>query len=475
MKFQRGATPTKARVRRWPILGEGPLRRGCLPIVVAVMVAVVDMADPQEGLASAFFIREQSASAMGSAFAGATAGADDPTSMFFNGAALGRQSGNSVAVVGSSVLSQASFRNGAARTFTGVPIAGNDGGDAGGFAAIPATYGAWDVSRDLGWTQDVRLGVAVNGPFGFETAYRDDWIGRYYAVQSQLRTINVNPLIAWIPFEGLSVAFGLQAQHVDAKLTNAIDFGSLGAANGVPGAIPGGQDGFGRLTGDDWGFGWTMGLLIEPAAGTRLGIGYRSHIRHELEGDARLRLDDAGMGAALGQSAGTRAAKANLTLPEIVSLGLHQQLDENWSIMAEAAWTRWSRYRVLRVQFENQDLPEEYSEEDWRDTWFLAGGASFRLDPAWTLRCGVAWDQSPVPSRTRTPRTPANSGIMLGLGVGWQPLSNVSLAAAFTHFFIESARINLESSSPGNAGRGDLSGSSRTSVDAFAVQLVWGF
>lgn len=475
MNFQRGATPTQARVPRRPAPGEGPLRRGRLLVVLAVMVAVVDMADPQEGRASAFFIREQSAAAMGSAFADATAGANDPTYLFFNGAALGRQPGTGVAVVGSSVLSRARFRNGAARTSTGAPVAGNDGGDGGGFWAVPATYGAWNISRDLGWTEDVRLGVAVNAPFGFETEYRNNWVGRYYAVQSRLRTINVNPLIAWLPFEGVSVALGLQAQRIDARLTNAIDFGSLGAANGVPGAIPGGQDGLAKLTGDDWGFGWTMGLLIEPAAGTRLGIGYRSQIRHELEGDARLRLDDAGIGAALGQSAGTSAARAKLTLPEIVSFGLHQQLDEDWSIMAEAAWTRWSRYRVLRVQFENQELPDEYSEEDWRDTWFLAGGASVRITPDWTLRWGVAWDQSPVPSRTRTPRTPANSGIMLGLGVGWQPSPNVSLAAALTHFFIESARINLESSSPGNAARGDLSGSSRNSVDAFAVQLVWGF
>ena len=475
MKFQRGASPTQARVARWPVPGEGPLRRGCLLVFVTVLIVIVDMVDPQEGRASAFFIREQSAAAMGSAFADAAAGAGDPTYMFFNGAALGRQSGSSVAVVGTSVLSQARLRNGAARTFTGAPIAGNDGGDAGGFSAIPATYGTWDVSRDLGWSEEVRLGVAVNAPFGFETEYRDNWIGRYYAVQSRLRTINVNPIIAWLPFEGVSVAMGLQAQRIDAKLTNAIDFGSFGAASGVPGAVPGGQDGFAKLTGDDWGFGWTMGLLFEPGAGTRLGIGYRSHIRHELQGDARLRLDDAGIGAALGQSAGTSAARANLTLPEIVSFGLHQQLDEDWSIMAEATWTRWSRYRVLGVQFENQDLPDEYTEEDWRDTWFLAGGTSVRLDPEWTLRCGVAWDQSPVPSRTRTPRTPANSGIMLGLGVGWQPSPSVSLAAAFTHFFIESARINLESSSPGNAARGDLSGSNRNSVDAFGLQLVWGF
>jgi long-chain fatty acid transport protein len=264
-------------------------------------------------------------------------------------------------------------------------------------------------------------------------------------------------------------------QRIDAKLTNAVDFGSIGAVKGVPGAIPGMQDGFAKLAGADWGLGWTMGLLIEPRPGTRFGVAYRSRVRHEVQGDARLRLDAAGTGAALGQSAGTSPAKAELTLPEIVSFGLHHQLNDDWSMMAEAAWTRWSRYRVLRVRFEDEALPDQFTEEDWQDTWFLAGGTSFRLDRDWTLRCGVAWDQSPVRSRTRTPRTPANSGIMLAVGATWQPSPNLSLAAAFSHFFIESARINLESSSSGNATRGDLSGSSRNALDALALQLVWSF
>lgn len=50
--------------------------------------------------ASAFFIREQSATALGNAFAGATAGADDITYMFFNGAAIARHEGSRIASVG---------------------------------------------------------------------------------------------------------------------------------------------------------------------------------------------------------------------------------------------------------------------------------------------------------------------------------------------------------------------------------------
>ena len=224
--------------------------------------------------------------------------------------------------------------------------------------------------------------------------------------------------------------------------------------------------------GDDWGFGWTLGLLLEPRSGTLMGIGYRSQVRHEIAGDARLRLDDAGIGAALGQSGGTTAAKAKLTTPEVVSFGAQYQFNEDWAIMGDATWTRWSRYRVLRVHVSDDTVSNKVTEQDWRDTWFFAGGTSFRIDKEWTLRGGIGWDQSPTRHTTRTPRTPANSGLLLAAGASWRPSPTISLAVAFSHFFIESARIDLKSDMPGNATRGDLSGSSRNAVDTLAVQFV---
>ena len=258
------------------------------------MLLVFCICDAAACRASAYFVREQSATAMANAFAGTTAGADDLTYMFFNGAALGRQKGSAVAVVSSVILSSAKFGHGEASTLTGAPLTGGNGGsNAGGTWLVPALYGVWDLAESFDWRQPVRLGLAINAPFGFETEYQDGWIGRYYALHSRLQSLNVNPVIAWTPTAGVSLAAGLQMQRIDAKLTNAIDFGSLGAAAGIPGAVPGRQDGFGKLVGDDWGFGWTLGLLVEPQPGTRFGVSWRSAVHHEIEGDARLRLDTA--------------------------------------------------------------------------------------------------------------------------------------------------------------------------------------
>ncbi|MFO1146395.1 MAG: hypothetical protein U1E33_07590 [Rhodospirillales bacterium] len=77
-----------------------------LKSVVLPLFCVVDAAVCR---ASAYFVREQSATAMANAFAGATADAADLTYMFFTGAALGRQQGSAVAVVSSAVRSSAKF------------------------------------------------------------------------------------------------------------------------------------------------------------------------------------------------------------------------------------------------------------------------------------------------------------------------------------------------------------------------------
>ena len=67
--------------RRWPV---GAVALSMLSLTVA----------DEQALASGYALREQSASALGNAFAGATAGAEDLSYMFFNPASLTRQSGS---------------------------------------------------------------------------------------------------------------------------------------------------------------------------------------------------------------------------------------------------------------------------------------------------------------------------------------------------------------------------------------------
>lgn len=444
---------------------------------LAVTVTVIAGAATAE--AAGFALKEQSATGLGNAFAGQSAGTDDIGAMFFNPATMTRLDGSHVSAALSVIAPQVKVRDGSGSTVTGSPISGGNGGsDVAEDVMLPAVYALWDLDRTFDVGYKLRLGLGLNVPFGLETDYNDGWVGRYHALHSKLTTLNVNPAIAFEPVDGLSLGAGLQLQYADARLTNAIDFGTIGALSGVPFAVPAAQDGRARVTGDDWSYGFTLGAMAEPWTGTRFGVGYRSKVKHTLRGRASFRLDDAGVGAALAGATGAFTntdARADLTTPESVNFGIDQVIDKHWSVNGEAQWTRWSQFKDLTVDFANPAQPDSVTNEDWNDSWFLALGVTYRPNESWALRAGYAYDQSPVPNRTRTPRIPDNDRHWLALGASYRPLPNLLLAAGYTHIFVRDASIELSADDPGETFRGNLSGNTEASIDIVSVQAQWRF
>lgn len=416
--------------------------------VTGLVVAATD------ARAAGFALKEQSASAQGSAFAGATAGGDDVSLMFFNAASLGWVERPQLEAVATLAAPRVELKNAGASTVLGTPIGGTDhNSDIAADAVLPAIYGALPLARG------VRLGLAVNVPFGLETNYPDGWVGRYHAVKSELETVNINPAIAWRAADWLSVGAGFQAQYANGTLTNAIDFGTIGAGAGVPGAVPGQQDGFSRLEGDDWAYGWNAGVIVQPLAGTRIGLAYRSEIDHTLRGDVDFTGDDAGIANTLRGLSGAFTdtnASLGLTTPASLSVGLHQDVTAQLALMAEAQWTDWSSFDQLTVKFDNPNQPDNVTEEEWHDAWFFSIGTTYRATDTLTLRAGVAYDQSPVKDKFRTPRIPDENRYWLSVGAGWQPASWFDLDAAFTYIWVEDSEVDLAASDQGSRVRGNL-------------------
>jgi long-chain fatty acid transport protein len=435
-----------------------------------------------DAAASGFALREQSATAIGNALAGSAAGADDVTYLFHNPAAMTRLTGSQLAAAAHVILPQSQFNDGQASTAAGVPLGGNDGGDdVAENAMLPTFFAMWDVSQGFALDRPVRLGMSVTTPFGLETRYRNGWLGRYHALDSRVQTVNLNPVAAVEVVPGLSLAAGAQFQYFDARLTNAIDFGSLGEAQGPPLSFlaePGLQDGRSEIQGDDWGYGYNFGILYEPWTGTRFGATYRSKIEHDVRGRAKFKLDDAGIGSILQGGSGAftnTGARTDVETPQSVSFGIHQDITPQWAVMATAEWTNWASFENLDIEFGNPAQPTSLTEEDWRNTWFWALGATWRPVDAWAVRTGVARDQGAARNRTRTPRVPDSDRTWLALGASYKPLPNLSIDASYAHVFVSDADIRLTADQPGNASRGNLSGQTESRVDIIALQARWTF
>ena len=453
--------------------------------VVALITGLATLAAAPVTLAAGFALKEQSATAQGNAFAGATAGADDISYMFFNPAGLTRHEGMQAATSLSLIIPKATFDLESASTTPGTPISGDDGGgDIGKDAVVPSLYLTWATPYDL------HLGLGVNAPFGLKTHYEDDWAGRYHALDSRATTVNVNPAAAYAVTDRLSVGVGAQIQYIDVKLSNAVDFGTiaaLGAASsptlaavlagaGItpsPGNVQ--QDGRVVLRGHDVGFGFNFGMLYELSKATRFGIAYRSRIEHTLEDDD-VDFDLGNVGGVLNAATGQFAdggVKADFEAPESISFGLHHDLNPRWSVMAEAAWTRWSSFDALIVEFDNPADDPSFTDESWKDSWFLSLGATYRPTGALTLRGGIAFDEGTVKdAERRTPRIPEADRYWVSIGAGYQVKDWLSLNAAYTHLFLPEVSTNLRASDEGNLARGNLSGSYDSDVDIVSVSAV---
>jgi long-chain fatty acid transport protein len=139
-------------------------------LTVGFMVASLGFGASEACWGSGFQLRENSAAALGNAFAGAAVSADAQSVIANNPAAIIGLSGNQASGDLSIVIPSLIF-SGSGFTAARQSIGGGDGGDAGGAQPVPAAYGFYDALPDL------KFGLAVSVPFGLATQYDNGWVG----------------------------------------------------------------------------------------------------------------------------------------------------------------------------------------------------------------------------------------------------------------------------------------------------------
>ena len=440
--------------------------------IAAALAVTATFALASEAAASGYAVREQSPIAQGSSQAGAAARGDDPSFMFFNPAAIGWANGTVVSSGVSGILPSATTNSATATRAAilgGSPINGSLGGDAGYNAAV----GNFAITTRL--SDQFSVGVTGNAPFGLTTKYTSDYIGRYHAQTSTLRSYNITPVLAWRPLPNLVVAAGIQIQGLQARLSAGVDYGAAGATNPLLARLgfrPGAFDGLATTRGSSSAdFGWTVGVQWEPISGTRVGLGFRSAILARLQGGAQFD----GVPALLSTSPtfSNQPITAKVMTPEVLTFGLSHRFNDRWTGLMGAEWTNWSRFRELRIEFPTRG--PAVSEERWHSTAFISLGGEYRVTPDLTLRAGIAWDQSPVPNSTRTPRIPDSNRYWLSAGATWQWRPNIAFTAAYTHVFADSSTIGLVDSGPTSTNflRGNLTttGSAGVNIVALGARL----
>jgi long-chain fatty acid transport protein len=434
------------------------------PIAVAVSSALCALF-PSLAHASGFALIEQNASGLGNAYAGQAASAQDASTIYYNPAGLTQLAGRQVVVVGNFITPSARFTNSGSSNAMLQTSAGGDGGDAGSTALVPTFYYAMDVRPDI------KFGLSVGAPFGLKTDYGQDWMGRFQAVKSDLKTININPSLAYKASDSLSLGLGLDIMQVKAELTSMTNYSAgIYLATGGAMTVPN-LSGLGTVKGDDWGFGANVGLLYQPQPDTRVGFSYRSEVSATLEGTATFANRPAALAAALPDGPVT----AKVTLPASASLSLFKTVSPKVDLLADISWTGWSSFKDLTVVRTNGTMLST-TNENWRDTMRYSLGLNYHQNDRLTWRTGVAYDKSPVPDANRTPRIPDQDRTWLAVGVQYKLNEKAKIDAGYAHLIVSDASINSgDSVAPSVYPYGHLKGEYANHVDILSVQYSHNF
>ena len=443
-------------------------RIACSAVLLALAFFLVS-AGP--ALSAGYGVKEWSATAMGSAYAGASATSSDASFLSYNPAAAGAVVNYDSAVSAVGILPTSSANITGATTSAGTPAGGLASPDhLIGEAIVP------NLAARMRLAPEWSVGLSIYAPWGLRTDYPMGWAGRYHALQTRLLTVNISPVIAYRIANNFSIAVGPQFQYAKGTLSSAVDIGTIGALFAVPGAVPGTQDGIARFKADSWGYGFTLGAMGDIAEGVSVGVSYRSAVRHTLEGPLTFTLDGAGVGAAINGATGlftNTKASAKLITPEQANFGTRVALAPQWTGLFEVNWTNWSRFSELRIDAVNPAQPDDVTTAQWKNAWFFALGAEYAADERWTWRGGIAWDQSPVPAATFNPRIPDADRTWVSAGFTYRANDNMSFALSYAHLFLPRGTIALNAAQTGNALRGNLSGRTEAGVDVVGVQISY--
>jgi long-chain fatty acid transport protein len=403
------------------------------------------------GHAAGFALSEQNASGLGNAYAGAAAVAEDASTIFFNPAGMTYLEGTQIVGALHLIRTTGDFDDRNSQR-AGIRPLGNEGGDFGGLAAIPNVYYKQDLN------EQVKFGIGIGTPFGLKTHYDKNWLGRFQALKSELKTININPSLAWKLNDQWSFGFGVSAMWAQAELTSAVN---LGAAESSV-----------NNKGKDWGFGYNLGAIYQVTPDTRLGLSFRSKVEQHLKGDARSPFTT--FNAVPGSTLNTDIT-ADLTLPETLSLSSFSRLDERWDLLADVTWTRWSQFKTLTVVRDNgSNTILGSTQEHWNNTLRYSLGLNYRYSDTIKLRTGIAYDEEAIDNNHRTSRIPGNDRFWLSFGASWQYSPQTRFDAGYAHLFIKEATI-FDDQRTSTPSKGLIDGKYNGSADILSLQFTHQF
>lgn len=338
--------------------------------------------------AAGFQLTEQSSLGLGRAYAGAGIVGDDLSAVHYNPA-------------GMTLLPGTQIQAGTVYIDVDAEYSGNDGTENNGRMKgqfIPTGYTTYQVNDKL-W-----LGFGMTVPFGMGTHYGRDWAENTSGTSAKIYTFDMNPSFAYKISDFISVGAGISVQYAKAHLGQAVVVNEMIPAHG-------------KVEGDSWDWGFNFGIMISPTDTMRFGLAYRSSIEHNAEGHTKITFplpaDVNGMSVDM---------ETTIETPATLMLTGTWEATQDLRLSALIRWAEWSNFDTLKLEngsFMGMDVSTEI-DNDWQDTWLFSVGTDYRINDAWTVRGGIAYETGAVDDeKKRVAVIPDTDRLWLSLGASY--------------------------------------------------------
>jgi len=401
------------------------------------------------------------ATAMGGAFA---ATADDPSAIFYNVAGIAQQRHTSFLAGGTLI----NFAN----EFTGDPNDAFTSGATGQYRhhtfVPPNAYFILPVGSNL------TLGVGVFTPFGLRTNWEDPWIGRFVSRDANIKTVSVQPSLAWQTTDG-RFAFGLGAEYRRARVVlsrnSTLPPGTVNV-NPFTGRF---IDVASAYLSSDWdnAWGWNAGVLFKPSSYWRIGASYRAPMDIDFKGDVTITQISTGNPQLDAQIKPglppSQPVATTINFPSITNVGIATTAIPNWDLEFDVVHTTWSRFQQLKVDFLTTPAAGFTRVQNWDDSNSYRFGANRVLNSTWDVRFGLLYDRTPQPTENVSPLLPDSDREGASFGIGWHHGPWVFDATEFALHFKKRGTQGISSAD------NNFNGTYRTDANLISLNLGYRF
>jgi len=392
-------------IQQESILLQNFIRSAAATAVVAAFASAAN--------AGGFQLTEQSALALGRAYAGVGVDGSDVSGVYYNPATMTLHPGTQMqlGVVGVGLNLDYAGDNGSRENGRKKP------------EVVPHAF----VSHQL--TDDAWVGFALTVPFGLSTDYSNNWDQSGDGTSAMIKVIDFNPNVAYKLSDKVSLGAGFSFQYVEAKLGfNWTNHPQLGI----------GKTGMSHLKVDGHAWGWNVGMMWTPVETVRIGVSYRSKVEHTVDGTLKTEknilipmVPNPSQPSDFTALPTSMNASVTMDAPAWAMLSAAWDVNDWLSLYGTFRWADWSSFQSLTIDTPYRPLE---SKKNWKDTYLMTLGYDAKMSDFWTLRGGIGYETSTISDPTlRTGTIPDADRYWLAIGSSFHWTKNFQTDVAFAH------------------------------------------